>query len=269
MLDGYDPRGFYCEMLRCPGAEMLRERFAAIPLAEFACRMEAAERALHALGVTFTVYSDGAAIDRILPFDAIPRVISAEEWRHIERGVVQRVTALNLLLDDLYHRQMILRDGVLPSDLVLGQRPFPSADARSDGAAQGLRQYLRHRHHPRRRWGVPGSRRQCPHPVGGQLRDREPQHDAARLSRSAEWDRPARRRRVRAEAGRGVARDRAADRAASRRSCCCRPAPTTRPISSMSSWRATWACRWSRAATSSSRTSASICARSTAWRGSM
>ncbi len=124
MLEGYDPRGFYCEMLRCPGAEMLRERFAAISLAEFACRMEAAERALHALGVTFTVYSDGAAIDRILPFDAIPRVISAEEWRHIERGVVQRVTALNLLLDDLYHRQMILRDRVLPSDLILGNGHF-------------------------------------------------------------------------------------------------------------------------------------------------
>ena len=124
MLDGYDPRGFYCEMLRCPGAEMLRERLTAMSLAEFASRMEAAERALHALGVTFTVYSDGAAIDRILPFDAIPRVISAEDWRHIERGVVQRVTALNLLLDDLYHRQMILRDGVLPSELILGHGHF-------------------------------------------------------------------------------------------------------------------------------------------------
>src|SRR3954453_2849613 len=111
-------------MLRCPNAGKLRERFAAMSLAEFARRMEAAERALHALGVTFTVYTDGGAIDRILPFDAIPRVISAEEWHHIERGVIQRVTALNLLLDDLYHRQTILRDGVLPADLVLGNEHF-------------------------------------------------------------------------------------------------------------------------------------------------
>src|SRR3954447_19086925 len=111
-------------MLRCPDAGRLRERFASMSLAEFARRTEAAERALHALGVTFTVYSDGAAIDRILPFDAIPRVIAAGEWRHIERGVIQRVTALNLLLDDLYHRQMILRDGVLPCDLILGNDHF-------------------------------------------------------------------------------------------------------------------------------------------------
>src|SRR3954452_19567291 len=111
-------------MLRCPDAGRLRERFTGMSLAEFARRMEAAERALHALGVTFTVYSDGAAIDRILPFDAIPRVISAEEWRHIERGVIQRVTALNLLLDDLYPQQMILRDGVLPADLVFDNPHF-------------------------------------------------------------------------------------------------------------------------------------------------
>jgi hypothetical protein len=76
VFDGYDPQGFYCEMLRHPDAGKLRERFASMSLAEFARRREAAERALHALGVTFTVYSDGAAINRILPLDAIPRVIS-------------------------------------------------------------------------------------------------------------------------------------------------------------------------------------------------
>ena len=111
--------------------------------------MEAAEWALHALGVTFTVYTDGAAIDRILPFDAIPRVISAEEWRHIERCVVQRVTALNLVLDDLYPRQMILRGGVLPCDLFLGNSHFHPLLRGLGGAAQGLRQHLRHRHHSR------------------------------------------------------------------------------------------------------------------------
>ncbi len=124
MLNGYDPHGFYCEMLRCPETAPLRERLAQLPIAEFKRRAAAAEQALYDLGVTFTVYSDSAAIDRILPFDAIPRVISAAEWQQVERGVVQRVTALNLMLDDVYHRQMILRDRVLPADLVLGNPNF-------------------------------------------------------------------------------------------------------------------------------------------------
>src|SRR5437588_2545108 len=111
-------------MLGCGEAGPLRDRLARLALADFKQRAAAAEQALHELGVTFTVYSDGDAIDRILPFDPIPRVISAAEWRHIERGIVQRVTALNLLLDDLYHRQMVFRDRVLPQDLVLGNSHF-------------------------------------------------------------------------------------------------------------------------------------------------
>ena len=124
MLEGYDPQGFYCEMLRCADTTRLRERLDRVPIAEFKRRAAGAEQALYDLGVTFTVYSDSAAIDRILPFDAIPRVISAAEWDHIERGVVQRVTALNLLLDDFYHRQTILRDRVLPAELILGNANF-------------------------------------------------------------------------------------------------------------------------------------------------
>jgi len=120
VLEGYDPQGFYCEMLGSPETLPLRRRLAQVPIAEFKRRAAAAEQALYDLGVTFTVYSDSSAIDRILPFDAIPRAISAVEWRRIELGVIQRVTALNLLLDDIYHRQLILRDRVLPAELVLG-----------------------------------------------------------------------------------------------------------------------------------------------------
>jgi uncharacterized circularly permuted ATP-grasp superfamily protein len=83
-----------------------------------------AEAELHNLGITFTVYSQKNAIDRILPFDVIPRVLSADEWRHIESGVIQRVSALNLLLDDLYHRRRIIADGVLPADLVFGNANY-------------------------------------------------------------------------------------------------------------------------------------------------
>jgi len=127
LLDGYEPQGFYCELLRCPDNRALCERLARLPLADFRRRSEVAERALYNLGVTFTVYSQESAIDRILPFDAIPRVLSAAEWARIEAGIVQRVTALNLLLDDIYHEQKILRDRVLPADLILGNANYRPA----------------------------------------------------------------------------------------------------------------------------------------------
>jgi uncharacterized circularly permuted ATP-grasp superfamily protein len=124
VLDGYGPQGFYCEMLRCPATAALRERLGRTPIAEFARRAAAAEQALYNYGITFTVYSERSAIDRILPFDPIPRVLSAEEWSRIEAGVIQRVTALNLLLDDIYHGQKIIRDGVLPAGLILGNANY-------------------------------------------------------------------------------------------------------------------------------------------------
>ena len=120
VLDHYDPGGFYCEMLRCPATAEIRDRLGRMPINEFKRRVAGAEQALYNLGITFTVYTDSQAIDRILPFDAIPRVLPADEWDQIERGVIQRVTALNLLLDDLYNAQKIFKDGLLPEDLILG-----------------------------------------------------------------------------------------------------------------------------------------------------
>jgi uncharacterized circularly permuted ATP-grasp superfamily protein len=124
LLDGYDPHGFYCELLRSADNVHLHDRLAGMSVADFKRRVAGAEQTLYNLGITFTVYSDKNAIDRILPFDAIPRVLSAAEWAQIERGVIQRVTALNLLLDDLYHEQKILKDRVIPSDLILGNANF-------------------------------------------------------------------------------------------------------------------------------------------------
>ena len=119
VLEGYDPASAYCEMLRSEAARPIRDRLTSMSVKALRRRAADAEGELFNLGITFTVYSDNQAIDRILPFDVIPRVIAAEEWQHIERGVIQRVTALNLLLHDIYHDQRILRDGVLPRDLVL------------------------------------------------------------------------------------------------------------------------------------------------------
>jgi uncharacterized circularly permuted ATP-grasp superfamily protein len=120
VLDSYDPGSFYCEMLGCPATAEIRDRLARMPIAEFKRRAAGAEQALYRLGITFTVYTDSQAIDRILPFDAIPRVLPAGEWDQVERGVKQRVTAINLLLDDLYHGQKVLKDGILPAELILG-----------------------------------------------------------------------------------------------------------------------------------------------------
>jgi uncharacterized circularly permuted ATP-grasp superfamily protein len=120
VLDSYSPNGFYCEMLGCPATARIRDRLGRMPISEFKRRAAGVEQALYRLGITFTVYTDSQAIDRILPFDAIPRVLPASEWDQIERGVQQRVTAINLLLDDLYHDQKVLKDGIVPADLILG-----------------------------------------------------------------------------------------------------------------------------------------------------
>ncbi|MCI0755834.1 circularly permuted type 2 ATP-grasp protein [Teichococcus vastitatis] len=120
MLTEYSPGRFYCEMSRGGAAQPVCDRLAKLPVEELRHRAAEAEAEFYDRGITFTVYSDKDAIDRVLPFDAIPRILSAEEWSRIESGVCQRVAALNLLLQDLYHEQRILKDGVLPADLVLG-----------------------------------------------------------------------------------------------------------------------------------------------------
>ena len=70
------------------------------------------------MGITFAVYGHEAGTEKIWPFDIIPRVIDAAEWRRIERGLVQRIHALNRFIDDLYNERHILRDGVVPEWLI-------------------------------------------------------------------------------------------------------------------------------------------------------
>ena len=120
VLSSYAPGGYFCEMLHGRANGPVRDRLAKLSAEQLQDRATIAEAELYNLGITFTVYSEKDAIDRILPFDVIPRVLSADDWRHIESGVVQRVSAINLLLDDIYHDQRILRDRVLPAELILG-----------------------------------------------------------------------------------------------------------------------------------------------------
>ena len=127
MLRDYTPGNFYCELTRGGAAQPVRDRLANIPADELRRRAAEAEEELYDRGITFTVYSDKDAIDRVLPFDPIPRVLLAEEWDVVERGVCQRVAAINLLLHDLYHEQRILKDGVIPAELVLGNVNYRTA----------------------------------------------------------------------------------------------------------------------------------------------
>jgi uncharacterized circularly permuted ATP-grasp superfamily protein len=69
-------------------------------------------------GITFTVYNSGEGVEKIFPFDIIPRIISSEEWEFIEKGIKQRVTALNLFLKDVYSDQFIVKDGIVPIDII-------------------------------------------------------------------------------------------------------------------------------------------------------
>ncbi|MCD9017758.1 circularly permuted type 2 ATP-grasp protein [Parachryseolinea silvisoli] len=86
--------------------------------AELSKKEELARRLFMSQGITFTVYSSGEGIEKIFPFDIIPRIITSTEWTFIEQGIKQRLRALNLFLRDVYHEQFILKDGVVPVELV-------------------------------------------------------------------------------------------------------------------------------------------------------
>ncbi|MCB1904395.1 MAG: circularly permuted type 2 ATP-grasp protein, partial [Gammaproteobacteria bacterium] len=87
-------------------------------------RQHAAEMAIKEMGITFTVYSEGDAIDRAWPFDIVPRIIPKSEWDVVEAGLKQRVMALNLFIDDLYHGQKIVKDGVFPKEVLAKSKNF-------------------------------------------------------------------------------------------------------------------------------------------------
>ncbi|HCG87707.1 MAG TPA: hypothetical protein DE044_02015, partial [Alteromonas macleodii] len=79
---------------------------------------DAAELVVKEMGITFTVYGEGSSIDRAWPIDIIPRIIPNKEWQRVEEGLKQRVKALNMFIDDLYHDQKIIKDGVFPKALL-------------------------------------------------------------------------------------------------------------------------------------------------------
>ena len=103
---------------------MLVERVEALPGGDLIRRQKAAETALMNLGITFAVYGDQQGTEKIFPFDIIPRIIEPGDWAQIESGLRQRITALNLFIDDVYHEQKIFRDKVIPGEVIESASSF-------------------------------------------------------------------------------------------------------------------------------------------------
>jgi uncharacterized circularly permuted ATP-grasp superfamily protein len=129
MLRKYKVNGGFDEMLDVqtgvrPHYRKFRQMFGDLKAREFLAKREAIDTAFLRQGVTFNVYGDAQGAEKIFPFDLLPRIIPAKEWAHLEAGLTQRITALNLFLHDIYHEQKILKDGVIPEFYVLSARHF-------------------------------------------------------------------------------------------------------------------------------------------------
>lgn len=128
-FQSYDPGEFYDELFVAKGqprshAAQLIDRINSLSPGDLEIRQEAAKTAMMKLGATFNVYNDSQGTERILPFDLIPRIVSASEWSHLERGLKQRIHVLNLFIDDIYGEQKIVKDGIIPEELILSSKGF-------------------------------------------------------------------------------------------------------------------------------------------------
>jgi uncharacterized circularly permuted ATP-grasp superfamily protein len=129
MFESYQVSDVWDEFFLSPGVPRshlagIWEDLQRIPPAEFQRLHHEAQRSLLRQGATFLVYGNEEGSEKIIPFDLLPRIITHDEWAVLERGLTQRITALNLFIDDIYHEQKILRDGVVPQDLVLSSKAY-------------------------------------------------------------------------------------------------------------------------------------------------
>ena len=129
MFANYEADGVFDEMFVEPGKPRahyaaVADRLSKFDVDAFNNRRRMAEVTFRNQGITFTVYKDAAGVEKIFPFDLLPRIIPADEWDKIERGLIQRITALNLFCQDIYHEQRILREKVIPPELIYGAKMF-------------------------------------------------------------------------------------------------------------------------------------------------
>jgi uncharacterized circularly permuted ATP-grasp superfamily protein len=123
LFHSYEPGEFYDELFigknqPRPDASLLIEKINSLSQEELLIRQEAAQKAMMKLGATFNVYGDNRGTERIFPFDVIPRIVSLSEWSWLEGGLKQRIHALNLFIADIYGEQKIVKDGIIPQDLI-------------------------------------------------------------------------------------------------------------------------------------------------------
>jgi len=143
---GYHPGGFYDEMLASPtqprgSYRRLFDRLQELGLVELGRRHDRALRTFRNHGITFAVYPDEQGIEKVFPFDVIPRVISGRTWARLEAGLQQRVRALNLFLEDVYGRKLILRQGVVAPETVLSS-PLYLREIDGMPAPRGIRCHI-------------------------------------------------------------------------------------------------------------------------------
>jgi uncharacterized circularly permuted ATP-grasp superfamily protein len=129
LLAEYHVNGLFDEMFGRDGGvlshyEKLHSAFSSLARDDFNAKRHSVDLAFLRQGVTFNVYGDSRGAERIFPFDLVPRIIPAKEWEFLERGLVQRITALNLFLHDIYHEQRIVKDGVIPAHYILSGKHF-------------------------------------------------------------------------------------------------------------------------------------------------
>ena len=130
--------------MREPGGEVrphyraLAETLARLPPDELQRRKQSADLSFLTQGITFTVYGRDEGTERIFPYDLLPRLVTAAEWDRIERGLTQRITALNLFLRDVYSDAKILNDRVIPRELVYSCKHYRRQMRGLAGAAQRL-----------------------------------------------------------------------------------------------------------------------------------
>ncbi|QDU36349.1 hypothetical protein Mal4_06340 [Maioricimonas rarisocia] len=122
-FQGYETDGFFDELFDDhnqprPEGQLLVETINSLGVGELRMRQEAIERALMRMGITFAVYGDEQGTEKIFPFDIIPRIVGATEWNRVEAGLKQRIRALNCFIDDVYHDQNIVNEGIVPRELL-------------------------------------------------------------------------------------------------------------------------------------------------------
>ena len=254
----YQTDGFYDELIDPdgtprPGATQIVERVSEMPDGDLAVRQRAAESALFDSGTTFSVYNDGDANERIIPFDVIPRVINGDEWDRVARGCAQRVRALNAFLNDVYITGEIIAAGRIPGKYVLlNEEPF--AQCRGVTPPGGIYCHISGIDLVRDGSGafcVLEDNLRCPSGVSYVLENRRVLKQTFPRVFGSERIRPV---------------DNYADKlletleslapvaAAAPASPCSPPASTTRPTSNTHFWPTRWACPWCRATTWSSTT---------------